>query len=75
MGNYEYFRKNKTNGNLLIFYQTTTTYFRCKNGDIREGDRILEYLLSKVNFPANFSVVSNKNVSNAYHFQVIGAFK
>ena len=26
MGNYEYFRKIKTNGNLLIFCQTTTRY-------------------------------------------------
>ena len=51
MGNYEYFRKIKTNGNLLIFCQTTSTCFRCKNGDIREGQN-LEYLLSKVNFPA-----------------------
>ena len=37
MGYYEYFRKIKANGNLLIFCQTTMTYFRCKNGDIRDG--------------------------------------
>ena len=51
MGNYEYFRKIETNGNLLIFCQTTYTsnYFRFKNGDIREG-------LSKVNFPANSAI-------------------
>ena len=52
MGNYEYFRKIETNGNLLIFCQTThihRTKFRCKNGDIREG-------LSKVNFPANSAI-------------------
>ena len=56
MGNYEYFRKIKTNGNLLIFCQTTATYFRCKNGDIREGGQNLKYLLSKVNFPANSAI-------------------
>ena len=34
MGNYEYFRKIETNGNLLIFCQTTpelTRYFRCND--------------------------------------------
>ena len=48
MGNYEYFRKNETNGNLLIFFQTIT----CKNGDIRDGQN----LPSKVNFPANSAI-------------------
>ena len=54
MGSYEYFRKIETNGNLLIFCQTNDyiEYFRCKNGDIRDGQN----LESKVNFPANSAV-------------------
>ena len=49
MGNNELFRKIETNGNLLIFCQTTSNYFLCKNGDVREG-------LSKVNFPVNSAI-------------------
>ena len=53
MGSYEYFRKTETNGNLLIFCQTVyIEYFRCKNGDIPDGQN----LLSKVNFPANSAI-------------------
>ena len=78
MGKYEYFRKIRTNGNLLIFCQTTTTYFGAKMD--KRGGQNLEYLLSKSIFQLtrylnNFSVVSNQNVSNAYHFQLVGAFK
>ena len=54
MGNYEYFRKIETNGNLLIFCQTTSmtsNYSRCRNGDIRDREG-----LSKVNFPANSAI-------------------
>ena len=39
--------KNKTNGNLLIFCQSTFTYLLpVHNGDIRKGPNS-EYLLSK----------------------------
>ena len=42
------------------------TYFRFKNGDIR-GDRIFA-VKSQFGYLNNFLVVSNKNVSNSYHF-------
>ena len=35
MGSYECFRKIETNGNLLIFCQTTSNTSGEKNGDIR----------------------------------------
>ena len=48
--------KNKTNGNLLIFCQSTFTYLLpVHNGDIRKGPNS-EYLLSKVNFPAKSAI-------------------
>ena len=44
MGNYVYLKKIKANGNLPVaiidFLSTRATYFRFKNGDIREGQNI-----------------------------------
>ena len=46
MVNYEYLKKNKTNGNLPVaiidFLSNLTdgTYFLFKNGDVREGQNI-----------------------------------
>ena len=55
MGNYEYFRKIKTNGNLLIFCQTIDLLPVQKWRHTR-GGKNLEYLPSKVNFPAKSAI-------------------
>ena len=52
MGKYEYFRKIRTNGNLLIFCQTTTTYFGAKMATYERGTEFGIFAV-KVNFPAN----------------------
>ena len=72
MGSYEYFRKNETNGNLLIFCQLHrilpvkhTSEMDCCQKSIFQLTRLFKQLFS----------CSNKNLSNAYHFQVVAAFK
>ena len=86
MVNYAYLKKIKTNGNLpvaiihfinFVSNFIDATYFRFKNGDIREGQNIAvkSQFSSEIGYLYNFSVVFNKNVSNAYHFQEAGAFK
>ena len=71
MVKYEYFKKLKQMGiyllPLLIFCQTASTYFRIKNGDIR-GFAVKSQFSGKIGYLNNFSVVSNENVSNSYHF-------
>ena len=49
MINYEYFRKIETNGNLLIFCQTTPELLQVQKWRHTRGT-------SKVNFPANSAI-------------------
>ena len=53
MGSYEYFRKNETNGNLLIFCQLHRILPVKKMATYeRDGQN----LVSEVNFPANSAI-------------------